>query len=69
MLLRETNVRNLQAVAHAGAGLAVLLGGVLGALLHGRHVLLAAVPVRLDGLLAVRRQLRLPVALARLVLR
>src|SRR6187551_2644636 len=62
-------------VAHAGARLAALLGGLLGALLQLLDVILEAAgalaasgAVGLDGLLAVRGQLRIPVALALLLL-
>lgn len=60
----------LQAIAHAGAGLVRLLSRLLGLLLQLGDVLLAhRGPVSLDGLLAVGGELRLPVALAVLVLR
>jgi len=58
---------SLQTVAHACAGLALLLDVLLGALLHFLDRDLAG-PVRLDSLLAVRGELRLPVALAFLLL-
>lgn len=51
----------LHAVAHARARLGVLLGGPLGLLLQLGHALVG-VAVRLDGLLAVGRELGLPVA-------
>ena len=63
---------HLQPIAHAGARLGRILGVGLGALLHLRDILLGTLAVgsvRLDGLLAVRCQLRLPVALALLLLR
>lgn len=62
----------LQSIPHAGTGLGLLLGGGLGPLLQLLHRVgvagLAVGPVCLDGLLAVRGQLGLPVALALLLL-
>lgn len=63
---------HLQPVAHAGARLGRVLGMGLGTFLQLGDVLLTAAalgPIRLDGLFAVRRELRLPVALALLLLR
>lgn len=62
-------IRNSQAILHAGPMLGKLLGGLLGAVLqlaHGRGVaaLLGRLAVGLDALLAVGRQLGLPVALS-----
>jgi hypothetical protein len=61
-----------QPVAHAGAGLVGGLGGLLGAVLQALHGLFGSLFARHavgpDGLLAVGGQLRLPVALALLLL-
>lgn len=53
----------LHAIAHTSPRLGLILRMSLRLLLHLRHARVARV-VRLDGLLAVRRELRLPVALA-----
>lgn len=58
---------SLHGVCPAGAALALLLGVLLGALLQLGDVLVRSA-VGLDGLLAVRCQLGLPVALAVLLL-
>lgn len=68
-MIRTSHI--LQPVSHTGAGLAGFLSSTLGPVLQGRYILrsVAASAVRLDGLLAVGRELGLPVALARLLLR
>lgn len=58
---------SLHGVCTAGAALRLVLGVLLGALLQLGDVLVRGA-VGLDGLLAVRGELRLPVALARLLL-
>lgn len=60
-------VRSLHGVCPAGAALGLFLSVLLGALLQLGDVLVRGA-VGLDGLLAVRGELRLPVALARLLL-
>lgn len=56
----------LQSIVHTGACLALLLGDSLSALLQRLVVLLGRL-VSFDGLLAVRRELRLPMAISVLV--
>ena len=67
MLNRQAKLSLRAAVLRARAGLAGFLGVVLGAILQILDVAVGA-SVGLDGFLAVRGQLGLPVGLARLVL-